>query len=493
MFSGKSLAQSSILDTAISYKAKNIKLHEALTQIETIVNYNFSYNPDLVANNFIKCRYEKQSLHTILTNLINDSTLKLMVVDKQIVVTKKRALRKLDLKRIKETEIGILQIKGTILDIESKQALSFANISIKGKSRGTVSNERGVFNIKLSPNYIYDTLVFSYIGYRNSFIPMRELSFRNNLIYLKKENYKIKEAVIKTYDANKILYDAISKIGDVYYTNPYKIVAFYREMVKKRHKLMSISESVLDIYKSPYRGTYSDQIKLLKGRKSRYYTHNDTVSIKLKAGLKATLTLDLMKNPINFIDRKFMSSYKYYVTEITKFNNHKVYVIHFKPLEHFSEAFQGDIFIDVTDLSIVAVEFYVPYKVLQRNKQLYVIRKTRGVKIRPTSVKYLVNYKKIDKNYYLNFVQGELDFKIKRKKEIFTKNFEVSFELVVNEISTDNVKKFKRKEVISQNNVFLDENYEYDHQFWGKYNYISPEKSLQDAIVEIQKKIDKLN
>lgn len=493
LFNGNLFSQeTSVLDSVVSYKVKNKKLDLVLSEIGGLIGYEFSYNPDLLAtNNIIKARYENIQIRNLLINIINDSTLTFKLVDKQVVITKRNHLSKLMFANINGEIISYIKLEGKILDKDSKQSLSFANISIKEKSIGTISNEQGDFNLSISKGFISDTLVFSYIGYKNTYIPIQQLSLNHNLIYLTPDNYKIKEVVVRAYDAKEILLEAKEKIKDNYHTDPYQITAFYREMVMKNTNLVAITEAVMSVYKSPYLGTFSDQVKLLKGRKNEYYSPSDTIALKLRGGLHASLFLDLIKNPTYFFREEFFHLYDYSIDKIMTYNDKSVYVIDFKPVRYIDQdSFQGKIFIDIDCLSVVAVEFNLTQDALYKIGKDFVVKKAFRTVVKPTSVKYTVNYRKINDKYFFNFAKGELAFKVKFRKKLFSNNFNTVFEFASNNIDTVNVERFKRKQVLSSNKVFIDENYDYDHQFWGEYNYISPEKSLQDALIEIQKKVD---
>jgi len=56
-------------------------------------------------------------------------------------------------------------LSGQVLDLQTKQPLPYASVSIKGTSRGTTTNEQGFFSIPNLCLQEYD-LVFSFIGYK---------------------------------------------------------------------------------------------------------------------------------------------------------------------------------------------------------------------------------------------------------------------------------------------------------------------------------------
>ncbi|MCK5170450.1 MAG: carboxypeptidase-like regulatory domain-containing protein [Bacteroidales bacterium] len=484
----------SILDSVITYKTRGISLYEGLNEIGDIVGYEFSYNSDLIASrNEIKVNYEEVLLRNLLSNLLNDITLTFYIVDKQIVICKKNLINKLTFKNGIIDSKRFLQIIGRIYDKESGESLAFANISLLGKSVGTVSNDHGVFNLKISHNNLLDTLAVSYIGYKNTYIPISQLSFYNNKIYLEEDHFQIQEVIIRSNNAEIILEHAIDKIKDNYYTGPYHITSFYREIVTNKNELASITEAVLEVYKSPYLGLFSDQIKLLKKRKNEYFSQADTVSLKLKGGLYASLYLDLIKNPSYFLIEEYFHNFNYNLTEIVNFDNSSAYVINFKPKFYLEDnSFEGNIYINTDNLAIVAVEFNITAEAIEKLGSSLIVKKAFGTRVKPTVAKYLINYRKINNKYFINLARGELEFKVKYKRKLFSTDFKTVFEFAANNIDTIDVKRFDRVETISSHNVFINETHQYDHQFWGEYNYISPDETLEEALVRIKRKLEEI-
>ena len=62
------------------------------------------------------------------------------------------------------------------------------------------------------------------------------------------------------------------------------MTAFYRETIKRKRRNVSLSEAVINIYKSSYKlYTKRDGIKILKIRKDTDYSRLDTVALKLSS------------------------------------------------------------------------------------------------------------------------------------------------------------------------------------------------------------------
>ena len=85
-----------------------------------------------------------------------------------------------------------------------------------------------------------------------------------------------------------------------------------------------------------------------------------------------------------------------------------------------------------------------------------------------------------------------MDFKVKYRRKLFASNYSTVFELASNNIDTTNVARFDRKETITIKGVFIDENYKYDNSFWGRYNYIIPDDSLEEALIRIKRQIEEI-
>lgn len=484
----------SVLDSSFNYKVKNITLLEGLEKISKTINYEFSYNADLIdSERKLKVDYTNEKLRNILSDILSDTTLGFQVVDKQIIIHKINKIRNLSHLDAINSVNNRYQIYGSVYDKKTGEPLAFANVAILGKSVGSVTNEEGNFNLKITEDHITDTMVISYIGYKNTYLPVSQLSLYSNKIYLEEDQFQIQEVVIRIEDPKLILHEALQNVKENYFTSPYYITAFYREIVTGDEKLQAITEAVIEVYKSPYWGMFSDQIRLIRSRKNDYYSLEDTLSLKLKGGLYTSLYLDAIKNPANFLTEEQFFNYTYTISKIVKYDDNTAYVINFAPKYYLQDqTFEGKIYINTDNLAIVAIEFNVTKDAIKKYGGNLVVKKKFGTKVRPTSAKYILNYRKINGKYFINLVRGELDFKIKYKRKLFARDYKTVFEFASNNIDTVDVKRFERIETISAHDVFIDQKFQYDHQFWGKYNYISPNETIEDALIRIQRRLDDL-
>lgn len=70
---------------------------------------------------------------------------------------------------------GNLNLKGKLLDQNTKAPLMFANLSIQGYAIGTATDIEGSFILKINEQYFKDSLVISMIGYKTQVIAIKNL------------------------------------------------------------------------------------------------------------------------------------------------------------------------------------------------------------------------------------------------------------------------------------------------------------------------------
>ncbi len=96
---------------------------------------------------------------------------------------------------------GQSTISGKVYDSETKKHLSYVNIGIKSKNKGTVTNDKGLYSFKVSNNNLNDSLSFSYVGYfEKTYSISNLLSAKPDSILLKPKTIKLNEIIVS---ANK--------------------------------------------------------------------------------------------------------------------------------------------------------------------------------------------------------------------------------------------------------------------------------------------------
>lgn len=382
-------------------------------------------------------------------------------------------------------------INGVVKSKESKNELLFVNVSIHGTSIGTVTNSEGEFVIKIKNQYSDSKLVFSHLGFENKIVDIKSLNKEDNTIYLKPKTVSLDEVTVHPLDADIIIQNLVNNISDNYSQKPSSFIAYYRETIKQRRSYVAISEAVVEIYKTAYTKIASDRVKLYKARKSTNVRKVDTLMMKLQGGPNVILTLDLVKNPEVLFSEESRKSYIYKFEDIITIDDKINYIISFKQHKFIDyPLFYGKLYIDAETMALNRAEFSLNLEDQRMASQLFIKKKPFGVQIIPTRTKYIVKYKFENKKYFFNYARSEVDFKVKWKKRLFNSNFAIMSEIVITDIDMQNVEKIPFNEMLKPNDILVEEvNKYFDKDFWGEFNYIEPEESIESALEKIERKL----
>jgi hypothetical protein len=382
--------------------------------------------------------------------------------------------------------------KGTILDSKSKNELTFASITVTGSNISTISNSEGDFSIKIPTNRQDASLIISFLGYKEKVISIKDLKQEKNILYLEPINILLKEVVVNAMDANKLFSNVLNNRSKNYGDSAIKMVGFYRESIKKRRTYVSVLESIVDIEKMSFSSGIQDQVDILKGRKNVDYSKLDTINFKLEGGLFTALFIDLIKEPTNIFSEDVFDFYNFRFEDITQINDKQVFIISFKQkssLEDPDPLYSGKLFIDAKSLAIISASFQLNVENRAKAGLIFTRKKPKGLVLYPTEVSYQVDYRQQNNKWVFSYSRGDITFKLNWDKWIFNTSYNTTFELVnTNWENQDNQAQINTQKLSPY--VIMSDKIPnaVDVDFWGQYNIIEPEKSIESAIKKIQRK-----
>jgi len=460
-----------------------------LKLIESRTGLSFSYNTGLLdRKRIMTLEAHPGKLVDVLRQIFNDPDLSFSIIGRHIVVY--RSQRVLSVNPYTQADsVYFVEIRGRVLDRNNRDPLPYTSIYLEGKGIGTVSNDNGEFLLKLNSAYLADTLSISCIGYKNIREPVPSLIGKAQDLLMKPDVVSIQEVIIRKINPVNLLQSAIDAMSDNYSQKPVRLTSFYRELVKKGVRYMMVSEAILENYKTGY-NQYApgDQVRILKGRKSQDFSAKDTIMLKLKAGLSTMLRLDLLKYIPDFLKGEDLDSYEYKLADIVVDNGREQYAIEFRPRPGSKDTYySGRILLDVRNLAITWIDFYIDPQNLDIATQNFILRKPPNVKAKVLQANYKTAFKVLGNKYYLHLVQCEIEFRIKDKRQFTGSVFNTSLEMVVTDVDTLNAERFKFKDTAKPHEFFADQLTEYDESFWGEYNFIRPEESLEDALIKLSR------
>jgi hypothetical protein len=382
------------------------------------------------------------------------------------------------------------QFKGTILDSKTRNELIFASITVSGTSISTISNSEGKFSIKIPNEKQHLSLIISFLGYKNKVIPISDLKPEKNMLYLEPSDTILEEVVVKMTDAKQIFLGVLKNRSQNYGDSPIQMTGFYRETIRKRRTYVSLSESILSIQKQAFSSDLQDEINLFKGRKNADYTKLDTVNFKLQGGPYSALYIDLIKYPRFIFSEDAFDIYDFNIEDITQIDDNQVLVLAFKQKPSIeSPLYYGKMFIDVKSLAIVSATFQLNVEDKIKSALLFTRKKPAGVDLYPTEVRYQINFRQQNGKWIFAYSRGDLNFKLNWEKRIFNTVYSTTFEMAGTDWKNQDIQENQSTQKLTSNVIMSDKVRSLaDPDFWGEYNIIEPEKSIEAAIRKIQRK-----
>ncbi len=482
-----SFTQESVLDRQIKLTGNSTRASRALSEVSRLTGYLFTYDSQIIdAERTFTLPDREMTVGEILDSVAGDPAVRYSVLGRHIIIY-------LELERAPVTDTIpdplplVFLISGRVTDAETSEPLPYATIGISSRGRGTVTNFNGDFILRISEECLEDTLSVSYVGYINRRIPVKSLPGNYMTISMDRDFIPIPEIIIRAQDPLLIIRKTISSVASNYGTTPALLTGFYREGVYRRKEPQIYSEAVVQIYKSPYaRSLQNDQIKVVRSRKIENMEVKDTLAVRLKAGLSATLSLDGMRHLFDFLDPESFNTYEYHLTDIVTIDGQTAFVVSFKQREWVTEPLmQGDIYINVDDYSVVLAEFEVNPLYVEQTGESFISRLPRDYSMRPEYVRYRTRYRNVDGRYYLAHVRGDLGFMARGKKRVFSSRFNIFFEMAITDYRTDNVVRFDHEELAPAYSVFSRTIAGYDAGFWKDFDFLKPEEDLVEALQKL--------
>lgn len=396
----------------------------------------------------------------------------------------------------KQDSLSYITLSGKVVDQITKSPVVFASVYKTGSSVGTVTNSDGEFILKIAGKSTDGSITISYLGFKSKVVPISNLLKEENTIILEQYAVAINEVVIRSIDPLELLKTALSKIRDNYVHVPEMQTGFYRETIKQNKSYVSISEAVLDIYNAGYKDGFDfDRVKIYKGRKSKDVKKMDTVLVKFQGGPRTAMYLDVVKNPGFILDPEYFDKYFYKLTGVVSIDSRDNYVIEFdqKLLTDYP-LYSGKIYIDKETNAITSIDFKISEMGLPFAASDLVKKKPATMKMDVLSGNYLVKYRMIDNKWVLNYVRSEVVFKSKWEKKLFKSTITTMFEMAITDRDQQNIEKYPGKETVKYSDVLADQVSAFeDVNFWGEYNTIKPDESIQIAIDKLNKKLKRAN
>ena len=498
-----------ILDREVQLPKVKETTYELLNRITDLTGFFFIYDSDVI-NSEKKISFPggQHTVRQSISLITKDPNIQIKIIDRHILLYKEGISSTTVAKSLPEINNSprFMIAKAIVKDAQTKEPIPYVSASIDEIGIGTITNQSGEFMLKIPLSDTIRNIQISHVGYNQQTIPV-ELFLNNTIdIYMQTKIVSLQDVIVGIINPQKIIREMLNNRPVNNQSEPVYFTNFYREGIEKKNTIVSLTEAVFQVYKTGFESPSEDQVKLLKMRKISNNNETDSIILKMRAGIDASLHLDIIKHLPDFLDLEAPSNspergekdenpYNYSKIDMTVTDSSLAHVIAFEQKPGITEPlYKGELYIDADNSALLVGHFEINPHYIDNATDLFVLKKPKDVDIKPEKTDYYVYYKYWNGKYYLNHIRGDLTFKVKRKKAFFQpyQSIHNFFEMAVCKIDTTDVKRFPRKESIPTRNVFSETKFQYDDRFWDDFNVILPEEKLNEAISRISSKIEEI-
>lgn len=404
------------------------------------------------------------------------------------------------LSSIPQDSLRIPIVYGKITDSSDGHSLAFASVTHVVSGVSNVSNSEGFFSLKLPMDVLpEDEIRVSFLGYVTVTLSVEDFSESSpdkpHGIRLPPVSFTLDPAVIRSIEPQSLLMEAYDKVKDNYPSVTTGMTAFYREIIRRQSgRYLALSEAVLDINKASYTSFQSDRARIFKGRASTDYRAADSILIRFRGGVVAALDMDNVKNPFAGVWlREVERHYRFAMGEPVLRDGLFFYVVTFTQIDGSEEIlYSGRLYIESGSLAIGRIELSLNVKGREEKAAgIMVVKRPPDTRFYVTKADYAVNYKRFGDTWHYDYSLMRINLSSRKGKSFFRNNYVITGEMAVtahNEaparIGADERIRFKD---------FLSEKVGdfRDDDFWGDYNVIEPDKSIDAVIRRIIRRLER--
>lgn len=377
-------------------------------------------------------------------------------------------------------------LKGKVVDAKTGEGVSFAHVGLCEKAVGTVSNEDGVFELKIAPFLLYDTLCISAIGYetfRESVEVVQKAEFFN--VDLQPFTSVLQDVIISDdrISGKRVLEKAINRIYKNNPTHTFLLEGYYRDYLKKNNVHISFLEAAIEVEDPGFRKTASkSKVRLKQLRFNDNYLKNyetylhkdpeDTLKVIMEGVSPIFFGNEFFNmryhNPIrNLLENVpfvgqfsnfYESNYDFEIAFYTYVNDDEVYVIKFQPnpkYQYLHIKALGEIYVRVKDYAIMKFNYNFYVSKFGDERKWYELN---------------VEYREFEEKMYLKYISYVNYFKVYTGPEI-AEVYQYR-EFFVTDIQVDNFKPIDDSEKVDNSLPLHNYKMEADDDFWNNYNSI---------------------
>lgn len=333
---------------------------------------------------------------------------------------------------------------GKIEDNATGEPVVFANIRIKDRALGVITNVDGSFRIPARYKEYGELVVVSCMGYRTKEIPVADFVLDElNVIKLEPSTISLQEAVVKAkgkrrkrLGPRRIVQKAIDAIPINYSTTSFSTIGYYRDYQFKDGEYINLNEGILEIYDKGFDQLddetsetqifnfelnrdfkqdsmariaydYDNHRKIIKKAYLGSLGGNEFRILRIHDAIRNYNTLSY--DYIGTLERDLIKNHNFLRSKDSESDNEALYGIKFWEIRPNYRA-HGEVFISKKDFSIHRME-YTMYDAKRTNKEN---KRNRHGHKQQVIYEISTEYRKVNGKMYLNYISFHNTFEVRR-------------------------------------------------------------------------------
>lgn len=383
-----------------------------------------------------------------------------------------------------------ITIEGSIVNIQTSEAVPFASVSVKGHSIGTFSNADGGFVFNIPEEYHDGNLIVSCMGFDRVEIAIISLQPHSRLsIVLEPSTIELQEISVseEMLTADLIIEKVIENIGTYYPTDLFVMKGYFREFKKVNSGYVSLKEVAISIYdKKGYgsnnRNHQDEKVIIEEIRKSQEFYKHWLNELKVFPSSYNEIAHLFVHNDLKYLKRVGLNQNRFhYSWDTTIYQNKKpVYLV--SVVEHPERKFYVS-----ENFYITQIVEHKYYDVEEADSNITMVGDSLVQNIK--SWKNNLYFREIEGKYYPSYMSEayEVSLNDPESGEIVYKT-EYSSELLINDIMTEGVAYPTERDLIERGSL-SDVNHTYNPDFWKNYNMIKLNPLDEKLMGDLERKV----
>ena len=124
---------------------------------------------------------------------------------------------------------------------------------------------------------------------------------------------------------------------------------------------------------------------------------------------------------------------------------------------------------------------------------IFLVSSSPRIRVRPIMARYHVDYRPLEGQLHVSQVRAEVEMKIRKRRRWIGEKYRIAIEMAITDVAPGERVRINPSQRLRPNTILSDQPFQFDPLFWGIYNTIEPEATLQESLQKIKHSIQEID